>query len=183
MKRFAGLLALLALAFPAGAQATTIMINGDTPAERWQREVDEAPVPTPDVTVAAYFDNEQVELLCGPDAAGCADRFLVAIAGRGREARAVFWHELGHVYEINHLSAEDLGRVAQATGLRRYDNGAPVTDFIESFADLYMGCSFVGTARQRTRYVHRYGASIGRFTPSAMRRGCAWLRARAAAPS
>lgn len=190
---------LLALAAPAAA--STIMVNGDTPAVYYQRIADNIernglPTPAAPVTLrlATLGANAQpgVDLDEFSDAAPPRTAITVSglwagyTSGDGKEVwvndkmRRYFspsWpfrHEMGHVFRKLHVSDEELLALTPLTGVRN----PGILD--EVFADAYMGCGYSTDSRKARIVVARH-STTGEDTSVLTRREvmwrvCAWLR-------
>jgi hypothetical protein len=90
--------------------------------------------------------------------------------------RAVFYHEVGHVFDLNVLNRSERRRFKRIVGVRRggWFRGEPRPS--EMFADAYAACAFhrrIGRTLSRTRYGYR-------ATPRRHARACALIRSAAA---
>lgn len=129
----AAALTLLLLAAPAGAK-TTLVLDGVERPEPYQRYVDQARVPTPEMRVPLVLSAERCR---GREA--CTNGTTIWLGDPFWQRYAVL-HELGHVYDRHVL--EDRHRHRFHALMRDW---RPWDDAVEEvFADAYWSCSMNG---------------------------------------
>lgn len=126
MKKFL-LVALGGLALCGQAQASTVITGGTSyPYQRW---VDQAKVPTPDVTLEVI---EEPCLVDGDYASGCTRLGTYTIwMTHSLGPRRTFLHELGHNFDYYALTDADRQAFANIAG--DWD--------VELFAEVYRSCA------------------------------------------
>jgi hypothetical protein len=156
----AGTVMLLAAA-PASA-STTITVEDGSPDYPYQRWVDKAKVPTPDVPV------EVREEPCGdPGLRACTDLHPGGSATMylppQRGARALFYHELGHVFYWN-IDESDYARITAKL----------TTADAQARTDAYSVCA----RRNKPRFRDGFGVMDGPYIGKRdLRRACRAIRA------
>jgi hypothetical protein len=159
---------VLALAAPAHASTT---ISSEHP--RYQRWVDEALVPTPETTVVVSESAESAP--CRPFGAGCADGDRIWVNPRDPYLRAVFLHELGHVFEHHYLDDSVRAQFQRITADDRAWSG-PWNPPREQFAEAYSMCARWAERPRRIR-MWMYG---WKPSPPEHRQACRLIRRAAA---
>lgn len=158
-------LATFALAVPAAAHATTLVLeDGTAGPQPYQSWVDEASVPTPPGQVTLRLS-------------GCGDAGLIACEERrertldldpGWISRPVLLHELGHVFDD---AMPAWARTQFAALVHRHDPWeGPVNPPSEWFAEAYALCARHPVIRQRYYAAYEYAP-----TPRRHRRICALI--------
>lgn len=137
----------------AHADAATILANGDTPAQRYQRVADRAHVPTWDGTIALHAGacaGVQPAIAKGWMACyvpGDVPRIYMKRKLRmgGIPARVysrmVFLHELGHAYAEHVLTDDDRAAIQRLWGHDYWDE--------EVFAEAYSACGMFPRPKAR----------------------------------
>lgn len=169
MKRAALLAVALAVLLPSAARAHTTISAPAGSGFAYQAWVDEAHIPTPNVTVAVH--EEQGTCVGGLGCAGPSDIWLPIALWGG--AKRVFLHELGHVFDMDVMSDPARQRFEEIIGLQgpwfqpTLGDGSPT----EWFADTYMLCALRSHER-----LFGGEAGNGSLTRVQSRRACAFIR-------
>ena len=140
------LTALVALAVPTAAQAHTTIIEPEGSHFPYQQWVDEAKVPTPDITLtlieAPCPEEDEVFYACMGRAEQTIWVNLEMMGRRDAWPRAIFYHEIGHFFDYL-----DLPEWARLRFREIRHSGRPWVDegkfegLEEVFADSYSGCA------------------------------------------
>jgi hypothetical protein len=167
-RRVLASLVVLAL-FPAAAQAHTTIIEPPGSPHPYQAWVDQSDSPTPEVTLNLVEVSEP----CGVrDTVGCTDgTSTIELAANlsSPEARRVFFHELGHVFDQEVLTPGE--RERETVLLHR--GGDPWEPMVEeAFADSYSWCARLHRF-ERLRY---YEVEQARVTGADLEGICRSLR-------
>jgi hypothetical protein len=168
-----GVLALVVaplLFWATEVQARTVVVtSSDLPLQEW---VDAARVPTPEETVLVTVD----AAAC-PGSLGCALPGAIELSPMA--GRKVFLHELGHIFDMRHLTDED--RAAFLALIRHTDfawwgSAAEGYDYermgAEWFADAYAQCARL----PRIDPAWDYSVHAGLLKGRRLRATCALIR-------
>lgn len=131
------LVTAVALVLAADAQGETTISVGDGPGSRPYAEwVEDAKVPTPNVSVMVYESREG----CDYWASSCVTGREIRLNMRDPYLRAVFYHELGHIFDSFELddAARDQFRAITADTRPWY---TPPNSPHEQFAEAYSMCA------------------------------------------
>jgi hypothetical protein len=149
-----------------------VRTNGRAMPKNWQRWADRSLVPTVKGRVTVHLTGCPVL----PKAAGCVfnNRPRDVYVRRGvQRVKAVFLHELGHLFDLRVMNNSDRGRfrrILRQPRKRRWWKGS--IPLAEQFAEAYSFC-----ARYRTIVsIARFATYHYRPTPRQHVRGCALMR-------
>lgn len=137
VSRVSGLACLMLLLLAAPAGATVLVVDGVERARPWQDWVDRAKVPGPRGTITVHLagcpGHEQ--------ARGCtlSDRPAVFVRPDLLDAPATLLHELGHVFDRQHMT--DALRARFAATIGSHLPWAGQTGLREAFAEAYGLCA------------------------------------------
>jgi hypothetical protein len=171
------IVALFVTAVPASA-STTITVEDGSPDFPYQSWVDEANVPTPDLSISVVENTEA----CNGPALGCTDQAttlsLSPCPACDGGQRKTFLHELGHVDDAFRLTPETrlsflslINRPGLAWSLRGEPHSARAGE--EWFADTYSICA----RKPRIRPRRWYDAGDAPIRGLRLRPACAFIRA------
>lgn len=129
-------LAFLSYVLP-GADGATLRAGSDTtlPYQQW---LNEARAPSPDTRIWVYRDT------CpGSPGYNCTNKRTIWIDPLEHNTEAVFFHELGHVYDSTELRRQDREQYRQIMGLagRWRLPTVPSSGLQETFANSYSRCA------------------------------------------
>lgn len=126
---FAALFAVIGCLLAASESKAVTVIVAEGASLPYQRWVDQARVPTPEVTLAVVEHSDHPSD-CYTPALGCTDGETIWVA-TWATSKSTFFHELGHVFALHHpdLAAFEDERFADiyslCARLARIDSGWP----------------------------------------------------------